>query len=125
MSDQFFANQASGLLLAGIGLTLGVTKTQNKLFTFIPTMALVGFMIIGICGMDASLCYLAAKMKQKKAMVFISKFISPSNDLTIEINSSKNRACRFSAHGSPQSLRLVSCIPLHHIPIYSHGYMAV
>lgn len=71
MSDQLFANQASGLLLAGIGLTLGVTKPQNKLFTFIPTMALVGFMIIGICGMDASLCYLAAKMKQKKAMIFI------------------------------------------------------
>ena len=78
MSDQFFANQTLGLLLAGIGLTLGVTKPQNKLFAFIPAMALVGFMIIGICGMDASLCYLAAQMKQRKVMIFfiISFFLS-------------------------------------------------
>ncbi len=78
MSDQFFDNQAFGLMLAGISLTIGVTKPEKKLFGFLPTLSLVIIMVIGICAMDASLCYLAEQMKQRKAMVFfiISFFLS-------------------------------------------------
>lgn len=94
MSEQFFQNQSFGFLLAGIGLTLAVTgfdkkrsegekdsgydsDHENKEYSFavLPTMALVGFMVVGLAALDASLCYLAAKMKKRSALVlFIVNF---------------------------------------------------
>ena len=94
MSEQFFHNQSFGFLLAGIGLTLAVTgfdkkrnkgakdsgndsDKENKAYSFalLPTMALVGLMVVGLAALDASLCYLAAKMKKRSAMVlFIANF---------------------------------------------------
>lgn len=75
MSNQFFSNQSLGFLMAGIGLTLYAVKPGNKTYAFLPTMALVGFMVIGAAGMDASLAYIASKAKKKNAMVsFIVSF---------------------------------------------------
>lgn len=75
MSNQFFSNQSLGFLLAGIGLTLYAVKPGNRTYAFLPTMALVGFMVIGAAGMDASLAYIANKAKKKNAMVsFIVSF---------------------------------------------------
>ena len=76
MSRQFFSNQAFGFLLAGLGLTLFVLKPKkNTTYALLPTMALVGIMVIGVGAMDASLCYLASKMKKHGALVmFILSF---------------------------------------------------
>lgn len=105
MSGQFFYNQAFGFLLAGIGLTLAVTRLDKaqaggagsggsgsdssgsggskgssgsgKLYSVvpIPVMALVGIMVAGLAALDASLCFLAAKLKKRSALVlFIVSF---------------------------------------------------
>ena len=94
MSGQFFYNQAFGFLLAGVGLTLAVTRLDmaqgasdsggsksgsgsGKLYSIvpIPVMALVGMMVAGLAALDASLCFLAAKLKKRKALVlFIISF---------------------------------------------------
>ena len=88
MSGQFFYNQAFGFLLAGVGLTLAVTqldKSQGgsgsggsgKLHSIvpIPIMALVGIMVAGLAALDASLCFLAARLKKRNALVlFIFSF---------------------------------------------------
>ena len=105
MSRQFFYNQAIGFLLAGVGLTLAVTRLDKaqvggagsggsgsnsdgagsgssgsgsgKLYSIvpIPVMALVGMMVAGLAALDASLCFLAAKLKKRKALVlFIISF---------------------------------------------------
>ena len=100
MSGQFFYNQAFGFLLAGIGLTLAVTRLDKaqpggagsggsgsggskggsgsgKLYSVvpIPVMALVGIMVAGLAALDASLCFLAARLKKRSALVlFIVSF---------------------------------------------------
>ena len=100
MSGQFFYNQALGFLLAGIGLTLAVTRLDKaqaggagsggsgsggskggsgsgKLYSVvpIPVMALVGIMVAGLAALDASLCFLAARLKKRSALVlFIVSF---------------------------------------------------
>ena len=105
MSRQFFYNQAFGFLLAGVGLTLAVTRLDKaqvggadssgsgsnsdgagsgssglgsgKLYSIvpIPIMALVGMMVAGLAALDASLCFLAAKLKKRSALVlFIVSF---------------------------------------------------
>ena len=105
MSGQFFYNQAFGFLLAGVGLTLAVTRLDKaqgggagsggsgsnsdgtgsgssgsgsgKLYSIvpIPIMALVGMMVAGLAALDASLCFLAAKIKKRSALVlFIVSF---------------------------------------------------
>ena len=77
MSRQFMANQGTGLLLTGIGLTLFacVPGKKGKAYGFIPTMAAVGMMVVGTCAMDASLSYMASKLNRKKAMpLFIISF---------------------------------------------------
>ena len=107
MSRQFFYNQAFGFLLAGVGLTLAVTRLDSraggstgggsdsggsgsdsdgvgsgssgsgKLYSIvpIPVMALVGIMVAGLAALDASLCFLAAKLKKRSALVlFIVSF---------------------------------------------------
>lgn len=76
MNNQFFMNQGIGFLLTGIGLTLCVsTAGKGKTYAFLPTMAIVGMMVIGTCAMDASLSYISSRMKKKNAMVcFIISF---------------------------------------------------
>ena len=98
MSGQFFYNQAFGFLLVGVGLTLAVTRLDKaqggnsdsggagsgssgsgsgKLYSIvpIPVMALVGMMVAGLAALDASLCFLAAKLKKRSALVlFIVSF---------------------------------------------------
>lgn len=71
MSNQFFANQAIGFLLAGFGLTMIVKSKQTKTYAILPIMALVGLMVVGLGAMDASLAYIANQLKQKKAMILI------------------------------------------------------
>ena len=74
MSNQFFANQAFGFLLAGIAVALTAVKA-DKAYAFLPVMALVGIMIIGLGALDAGLCYLASKAKKRGALVcFIVSF---------------------------------------------------
>ncbi|MBR4461914.1 MAG: hypothetical protein IKS51_04970 [Erysipelotrichaceae bacterium] len=74
MSDQFFSNQAFGFLLAGIALVLTVVK-KEKAYSFLPTMALVGIMVVGLGALDAGLCFLASKAKKRNALVcFIVSF---------------------------------------------------
>ena len=75
MSAQFFSNQAIGFLLAGAGLMLCISTKKNRTYALLPTMALVGIMVIGLGAMDAALCFLSNKLKQRKALVlFIISF---------------------------------------------------
>ena len=79
LNNQFFSNQAIGFLLAGIGISIAViNKKDSTVYAFLPTIALVGIMIIGLGAMDASLCYVASKMKKRSALVLfvISFFLS-------------------------------------------------
>ena len=74
MSKQFFANQAFGFLLAGIALVLKVVRTERT-YAFLPTMALVGIMVLGLGALDAGLCYYASKQGKRKALIcFIVSF---------------------------------------------------
>ena len=70
MSDHFFELESIGFLLAGIGLMCYAMAKDNRAYSFLPTMALVGIMVIGLGAMDAALCYIANRMKQRKALVF-------------------------------------------------------
>ena len=74
MSDQFFANQSIGFLIAGIGILAHVfkkysKKKKTKAYSFIPTMGLVALMLIGVSAIDLSLAYLASKKKKTSAIV--------------------------------------------------------
>ncbi len=74
MSAQMFSNQSIGFLLAGIGLTI-FALNKDRTYAFLPTMALVGIMVLGLCAMDASLCYIATRMNKRKALpCFIVSF---------------------------------------------------
>ena len=77
MSNQFFTNQAIGFLLAGTALVIGVVN-MKKTFAFLPTMALVGIMVIGVGALDAGLCFLASRMKKRNALIcfIVSFFLS-------------------------------------------------
>lgn len=76
MSNQFFSNQAIGFLLAGCGMMMLVRHSKNvKAYAILPTIALVGIMIIGLGALEAGLCYLANKLKNRKALfAFIISF---------------------------------------------------
>lgn len=75
MNGQFFSNQAIGFLLAGIGLMLSVKEYGTKAYALLPTMALVGIMVIGLGAMDAALCSLASKRKKTSALIlFVVSF---------------------------------------------------
>lgn len=79
MSRQFFTNQALGFLVAGIGLTLAVTGRREQsgeaVGMVFPLVSLIAAMIIGLAAMDASLCFLASRMKRKSAMFcYITSF---------------------------------------------------
>ena len=79
MSNQFFSNQAFGFLLTGIGITLAVIRPKkNTAYALIPTMGLVGIMVVGLGAMDASLAFLASKLKKRSALVcfIVSFFLS-------------------------------------------------
>lgn len=78
MNNQMFPNQAIGFLLAGIGLMLSVKEYGKRAYAILPTMALVGMMVIGLGAMDAALCSLAAKRGKTKALVLfvVSFFLS-------------------------------------------------
>lgn len=72
MSGQFFANQAFGFLLAGVGLMLAVrSQGQPYAYAIVPTMALVGIMVLGLGAMDAALCFMASKLKDRKGLILI------------------------------------------------------
>ena len=77
MSDQFFSNQAFGFLFAGIGLMMHVLK-KERTYAFLPTMALVGIMVVGLGAMDAGLCFLANRLKKRNALIcfIVSFFLS-------------------------------------------------
>ena len=70
MSDHLFELQSIGFLLAGISLMSYVMSKGNRTWSFLPTMALVGIMVAGLAAMYAALCYIASRMKQRKALVF-------------------------------------------------------
>ena len=75
MSNQFFSNQALGFLFSGVGLMICVMNMKNREYVFLPTMALVGIMVVGLAAMDAGLCFLANKLKKRSALVcFIISF---------------------------------------------------
>ncbi|MBQ6125584.1 MAG: hypothetical protein IJI77_00985 [Erysipelotrichaceae bacterium] len=77
MSDQFFSNQAFGFLLAGIGLMMHILK-KDRTYALLPTMALVGIMVVGLGAMDAGLCFLANRLKKRNALIcfIVSFFLS-------------------------------------------------
>lgn len=85
MNGQFFYNQAFGFLLAGIGLTAAVTHPgrsgasggPRRLFSIlpVPVIGLVGMIVAGLAALDASLCYLSARLKKRSALfLFIFSF---------------------------------------------------
>ena len=75
MSEQFFSNQSLGFLLAGVGLMMHVMSKNERAYGFLPTMALVGIMVVGLGAMDAALCSIASRMKKRNALIcFIVSF---------------------------------------------------
>lgn len=75
MSNQFFANQAFGFLLAGVGMVIYATRAGKRANGLIPVMGLVGIMVVGLGALDAGYCFLASKLKKKGALVcFIISF---------------------------------------------------
>lgn len=69
MTDQFFSNQAIGFLICGIGM-LTAAISRKKVYSLLPTMALVGIMVAGLAMTDISLCFIAAKAKKKGCILF-------------------------------------------------------
>lgn len=68
----FDKKRSAGAKDSGSGSDL---ENRDHSFAVLPTMALVGLMVVGLAVLDASLCYLAAKMKKRSAMVlFIVNF---------------------------------------------------
>ena len=50
-------------------------KKKNRVNGFIPTMALVGLMVVGLGAADASLAFVASKLKKRGALVcFVISF---------------------------------------------------
>ena len=76
MSNQFFSNQALGFLIAGVTLTTVVMgKKRNRVNGFIPTMALVGLMVVGLGAANASLASVASKLRKGSALTcFVVSF---------------------------------------------------
>ena len=75
--------QSIGFLLAGLGMIAMLCYKQEKktaAFAVAPavysgTFLFVGLMVAGLGCMDAGLCYLAAKLKKKSAIVlFVLSF---------------------------------------------------
>lgn len=83
LSAIFFPIQAFGFLLAGIAMVCLVSRRQGKgrLYAVVPpffsgTMIFVGFMVLGLGGMDTGLSVIARRMKQNKAVpMFIVSFV--------------------------------------------------
>ena len=74
MSRQFFSNQSLGFLLAGLGLMLSHgshKKKRDRTYALLPTMALVGLIIIGETFMYTALCRYALKLKKPAAAVIL------------------------------------------------------
>lgn len=69
MTNQFFANQSLGFLLAGIGMLTFAIKVKKKVYGFIPTMGLVGIMVGGLAILNGGYCVLCAKLGKKKYMI--------------------------------------------------------
>ena len=117
MSEQMFPNQAFGFLLAGIGLTIGVTSLKGKTLAVFPTMALVGIMIIGLAAMDASLCSLASKLKKRSALVcFIVSFFLILGMGYLSSNDFTHASMNWIAQGvniAGQLLLYIGCHQLH------------
>lgn len=89
LSNQFFSNQAFGFLLTGISISIAVIKpNKNKTYALLPTMFLVGIMVIGVGAMDASFAYLANQLKKRNALALI--IISFFSLLIMGYLSSKN-----------------------------------
>lgn len=84
LSTMFFPVQAIGFTLAGIGLVCMVSRPQGKgkIYSaaapafFSGTFVFVALMILGLAGMDVSLCVVSKKMKKPAVMIlFIVSFV--------------------------------------------------
>jgi hypothetical protein len=84
LNAMFFPVQSIGFLLAGLGMIAMLCYKQERktaAFAVAPavysgTFLFVGLMVAGLGCMDAGLCYLAAKLKKKSAIVlFVLSFI--------------------------------------------------
>lgn len=84
LNAMFFPVQSIGFLLAGAGMVAMLCFKQQKgtaVLAAAPvvykgTFLFVGLMVAGLGCMDAGLCYLAAKLKKKSAIVlFVLSFV--------------------------------------------------
>lgn len=83
LNAMFFPVQSIGFLLAGIGMIaiLCFKQKSNAALAVAPvvykgTFLFVGLMVAGLGCMDAGLCYFAAKLKKKSAIVlFVLSFV--------------------------------------------------
>ena len=84
LNAMFFPVQSIGFLLAGIGMIAMLCFKQEKKtaalavapVVYSGTFLFVGLMVAGLGCMDAGLCYLAAKLKKKSAIVlFVLSFV--------------------------------------------------
>ena len=119
MSPQFFPNQAFGFLLLGAGFTLVVLKKEKKpeFLSVIPVMALVAIMIVGLGAMDASLCFLASKLKKRNALVlFIISFFLVLGMGYLSSKDFTSASMNWIAQGvnvAGQFLFMAGCVILH------------
>ncbi len=119
MSAQFFPNQAFGFLLLGAGFTLVVLKKEKKpeFLSVIPVMVLVAVMIVGLGAMDASLCFLASKLKKRNALVlFIISFFLVLGMGYLSSKDFTSASMNWIAQGvncAGQFLFMAGCVILH------------
>ncbi|MBQ7859019.1 MAG: hypothetical protein IJ347_02640 [Faecalibacterium sp.] len=75
LNAMFFPVQSIGFLLAGLGVLLMLNTQKDKVLyaaappVFSGTFVFVGLMVAGLGCIDGGLCYVAAKMKKKPAIV--------------------------------------------------------
>lgn len=80
LNAMFFPVQSIGFLLAGAGVLLMLVKkkrAKNAVLLAAPpvfsgTFVFVGLMVAGLGCMDGGLCYVAARMKKKSAILFFA-----------------------------------------------------
>lgn len=75
LTDMFFATQAIGFMLAGLGLVLALIQKKDVIVATAPavfsgTFLFVTIMVIGLGAMNGCLSVLAKKLNEKKAIIF-------------------------------------------------------
>lgn len=75
LTDMFFATQAIGFMLAGLGLVLALIQKKDVIVAAAPavfsgTFLFITIMVLGLGAINACLSILAKKLNKKKSVIF-------------------------------------------------------